>query len=145
MDQVRTITTLTDYGAEADYCAIEGFFQTLSEAVLAGVAQGVLIEIVSEVEDFWVNHFANEEQIFRANLYPGLKKHAFAHRKILKELRAAHAALDTGEVEAIVDVSDLLTVFHNHVTHVDQPAHIQMQRQHNKRRGLTCSAGSCGA
>lgn len=89
------------------------------------------------VNDFCVTHFAHEEQMFQESGYFDLEAHAAAHRELLKVLRAAYVDLGEGRLEATLDVSDLLNAFHDHIAHLDRPAHAHVLRQH-----IECGTGT---
>lgn len=142
MNEARIIKTLTDGGSIAaalrtEHSAIEEGLQTLGEAVLAGAEQDVVIGIVAKVEDFCVAHFAHEEQMLRDSGYVDVEPHAAAHGELLRVLHAAHVALGEGQLEATLDVADLLNAFHDHVAQFDRPAHAQVLQQRVECEGGT--------
>jgi hemerythrin-like metal-binding protein len=129
-ENARAIKALADRGEiaaalNAEHQTIEGGLHTLGDAVLAGANKGVLTQLVSMVVNFCVDHFASEEQVLRDNGYLEIDAHADAHRQLLKAFRAAHTAMEEGQLEATLDVSDLLMHLHEHIAGFDEPAYAQ--------------------
>jgi hemerythrin len=138
MDEVRIISALTECSAasgaiQAEHFAIEQALNTLNQAMLAGASPEQLTQIVDIAVDFHEAHFANEEQSFADCDYEGQDAHVRDHEKMLERLRAARREISTGKIEAILNVSDLLYAFHNHVAAYDRDAHAHMLRQKMER------------
>lgn len=145
MDEAATIKTLASCGAinaalRTEHAAIEGALQTLGDAVLAGADAHLLTEITSRVLAFCVAHFDNEEKLFRDGRYSDVEAHVAAHQGLLGAIRAACKAVSEGELEATLDVSDLLDRFQDHVVRFDRPAYAEMLQQSVEHGGGTFQA-----
>jgi hemerythrin-like metal-binding protein len=131
MDSARTIKALTECGAitsalKAEHYAIEDALQTLDAALLAGASAEKLTQIMDIVVDFCAAHFANEQEEFSKTGYAGAAAHTRAHDKILEKFRAARAAVSNGRIKGVLDATDLLNAFHDHVSRFDRAAHAQL-------------------
>jgi len=105
---------------EAEHEAIEAILQSLWKAVIAG-ADGVEVdEILNAAVDLCSTHFADEEEVMRRAGCLNMEPHIADHRRILAKIIAARqAAAGEGMPMAVLDATDLLDEFHNHVTTYD--------------------------
>jgi len=65
--------------------------------------------------------------------FDGWAAHARAHERLLGEFRAVRAAIASGDMEATLTGSDLLSNFHDHIAVFDRAAHAYQLRQQIER------------
>jgi hemerythrin-like metal-binding protein len=110
----------TTEALEAEHEAIEAILQSLWKAVISGAACAEIREILSAAVDLCTTHFADEEEVMRRGNHEGLDAHIAAHKQLLGKIVAARgAAAGEGMSLAVLDATDLLDSFHEHVSTYD--------------------------
>lgn len=68
----------------------------------------ILLEAVSELEDYTLSHFLIEERVMELNQYPGLDAHILQHNKFTDKILELKNRLNQGD---LLSNDDLLDVF----------------------------------
>ncbi len=117
----RALTNSADVDAlRAEHAVIEWGLQALGDAVMGGAKLDVVCDVATSVLDFFVAHFAVEEQMLRDCGPLDLEEHIVAHQEFLRLLQAAHTAVREGHVEATLDIVDLLNGLQENVSRFDR-------------------------
>jgi hemerythrin len=102
----------------------KGLFSILNElydAMKAGAGQKVLRDVLVNLLDYTLLHFAGEEAVMRNAGYPRLQSHIEQHRRFTDKIDEACAKYNAGSVGLSVGVLDFLTEWlQNHILHTDK-------------------------
>lgn len=111
----------TTHALQAEHDAIEAVLQSLWKGVMSGAGCAEVHEILNAAVDLCATHFADEEEFMkRAGLGAEMEPHVAAHKQLLAKIVAARrAAAGDGMSLAVLDATDLLDNFHEHVSTYD--------------------------
>ena len=93
----------------------------LNSAMHSGAGRQALGEILGELVDYTVRHFAYEEGEMRKHRYPQSDAHKEAHRKLVEEVSAFKEKFDSGKAAISIELMAFLRDWLlNHILKVDK-------------------------
>jgi hemerythrin len=97
-----------------------GIINQLHDAMLANKGRPLQQEIIYQMVDYAVNHFALEEKLMRSSNFPGYEPHRQEHAQFAAEAAELKGRTDHGDLILSLEILSLLKDWlQNHILHTD--------------------------
>ena len=106
---------------EMEHEAIDALLFVLNKTMQAGASSHVIMQVVELIEEFYCSHVVHEEEYLQ-NKGVDVTLHAEAHCLLVRHLQRVRSSLAAGNMEATLDIVDLLDAMRNHAEKFDKAA-----------------------
>ncbi len=94
---------------DAQHKKLVDMVNRLHDAMKAGKAESILMQIVDEMKKYAASHFATEERHMKAHGYPAYQEHKAEHDRFVAKVVQVEKDLKTGKCAMSMDILNFLS------------------------------------